>query len=162
MMGSMQEKIGEIISRYGSDKGFLVPVLQDVQKEFNYLPEEALLEVSRGLGVPISRVFEVATFYKAFSLKPRGKHLLSLCLGTACHVRGAPLIAQHLERTLGVAPGGTSADLRYTFETVNCLGACALGPILVVDETYHGHVTIAMTNQILERLEQQGAADEKA
>ena len=98
----MQEKIQEIISRYGSDKGFLVPILQDVQKELNYLPEDALVMVSTLLEIPVSRIFEVATFYKAFSLTPRGRHQLSLCLGTACHVRGAPLISGHIERALGI------------------------------------------------------------
>jgi len=158
----MQARVQEIINRYGADKGFLVPVLQDVQKEFNYLPEEALVAVSTGLGVPLSRVFEVATFYRAFSLQPRGKHLLSLCLGTACHVRGAPLIAQHLERELGIKAGMTTPDLQYTFETVNCLGACALGPILVVDNQYHGQVSIAKTNAILSTFGKKVASDEEA
>jgi NADH-quinone oxidoreductase subunit E len=158
----MQAKIQEIVARYGADKSFLVPVLQDVQKEFNYLPEEALNAVSAVLAVPISRIFEVATFYKAFSLTPRGKHLLSLCLGTACHVRGAPLIASHLERELGIAAGQTSPDLQFTLETVNCLGACALGPIIVADGEYHGQVTIAKTNAILKNLGKKVATDEEA
>ena len=132
----MEVQIRQIISCYGSDKRFLVPVLQDVQKELNYLPEEALQEVARQLDVPVSRVFEVATFYKAFSLTPRGKHLLSLCLGTACHVRGAPLVAGHIERTRGIKAGETTADLEFTFETVNCLGACALGPIVIQNDCY--------------------------
>jgi NADH-quinone oxidoreductase subunit E len=158
----MEQQIRQIISRYGSDKSFLVPVLQDVQRELNYLPEEALQEVARQLDVPVSRVFEVATFYKAFSLTPRGKHLLSLCLGTACHVRGAPLVSGHIERVLGIKPGETTADLQFTFETVNCLGACALGPIIVADGEYHGQVTIAKTNTILRDLGLKVSTDEEA
>lgn len=157
----MQAKIQEIIAKYGSDKGFLVPILQDVQRELNYLPEEALNLVSSGLDIPISRIFEVATFYKAFSLTPRGKHLLSLCLGTACHVRGAPLIESHITRALSLKSGETSPDLEFTFETVNCLGACALGPIIVVDGEYHGQVTIAKTNSILKNLGKKVATDDE-
>jgi NADH-quinone oxidoreductase subunit E len=158
----MQAKIQGIISRYGSDKGFLVPILQDVQRELNYLPEDALVMVSTILDIPVSRIFEVATFYKAFSLTPRGKHLLSLCLGTACHVRGAPLISGHVERALGISAGETSPDLEFTFETVNCLGACALGPVMVVDGEYHGQLTIAKTNAILRDLGRKVPSDEEA
>jgi len=158
----MQAKVQEIIARYGADRSFLVPVLQDVQKEFNYLPEEALNAVSAGLGVPISRIFEVATFYKAFSLQPRGRHLVSLCLGTACHVRGAPMIASHLERVFGIASGETTKDHEFTFETVNCLGACALGPVLVVDNEYYGQVTIAKVNKILKDMGKKIKTDEEA
>lgn len=148
----MEFKIREIVSKYNSDKGFLVPILQDVQKELNYLPKNALEAVAAVLGLPISRVYEVATFYKAFSLTPRGRIQMSLCLGTACHVRSAPLIQNHIERTLGISAGQTSADLEFTFETVNCLGACALGPILTVNDEYHGQMTIAKTNKIFKSL----------
>lgn len=157
----MEAEIKAIIAKYGSDRGFLVPILQDVQKKFNYLPREALNNVSNSLGVSISRIYEVATFYKAFSLTPRGKHQLSLCLGTACHVRGAPLIGEHIERSLGLKAGYTSPDLEFTFETVNCLGACALGPILVTDGEYHGQMTIAKTNKILKNLGKKVMADEE-
>ncbi len=148
----MEAEVKEIIQRYKQDKGFLVPILQDVQKRFNYLTREALNNVSTLLGVPISQIYHVATFYRAFSLVPRGKHQLLLCLGTACHVRNAPLIGEHLERTLGIKAGETTSDLEFTFETVNCLGACALGPILVVDEEYHGQMTISKANKILKKL----------
>ena len=157
----MEEKIKAIIQKYGSDKGFLVPILQDVQKEFNYLPREALNKVSSNLGVPISRIYEVATFYKAFSLTPRGKNQLSLCLGTACHVRGAPLISEHIERTLNIKPGETTSDLEFTFETVNCLGACALGPILVVNGEYHGEMTISKASKILKKLGRKVKSDDE-
>lgn len=157
----MKEKVTEIISKYDKDKSFLIPILQDVQKAFNYLPREALDAVSEGLDVPISRIFEVCTFYRAFSLTPRGKHQLSLCLGTACHVRGAPLIGDHLERTLGIKAGETTRDLEYTFETVNCLGACALGPIVVVDGEYQGNMSIAKTNKLFKKLGKKVETDEE-
>jgi NADH-quinone oxidoreductase subunit E len=157
----MKSKIKEIVSRYNSDKGFLVPILQDVQKELNYLPQDALYEVSSVLNVPISQVYHVATFYKAFSLTPRGRIQMSLCLGTACHVRGATLVQNHIERTLGIAPGQTTDDLEFTFETVNCLGACALGPILTVNDEYHGQMTIAKTNKIFKSLGKKVKTDDE-
>ncbi len=157
----MKEKVQEIVARYDRDKSFLIPILQDVQKAFNYLPQDVLKAVSEELGVSISQVFEVCTFYKAFSLTPRGKHQLSLCLGTACHVRGAPLIGEHMERTLGLKAGETSPDLEYTYETVNCLGACALGPILVVDGEYQGNMTIAKTNKLFKKLGKKVETDEE-
>lgn len=157
----METKVKAIIKKYDADKGFLVPILQDVQKEFNYLPREALNFVSVHLDVPTSRLYELATFYKAFSLDPRGKHELSLCLGTACHVRGAPLIQDNIERILGIKAGETSADLEFTFETVNCVGACALGPILVVDGEYNGNISITKSNKILKKLGKKVKIDEE-
>jgi len=157
----MKQKVTQIIQKYNSDKGFLVPILQDVQKEFNYLPREALSAVGTVLNLPMSRIYEVATFYKAFHLRPRGRHQLSLCLGTACHVRGAPLIQDNIERALDIKAGETSDDLEFTFETVNCLGACALGPILVVDEEYQGQVTLSKTNKMLKKLGKKVATDDE-
>jgi NADH-quinone oxidoreductase subunit E len=155
------KKVAEIIQKYNSNKGFLVPILQDVQKEFNYLPREALNAVSTILDLPLSRVYELTTFYKAFSLTPRGRHQLSLCMGTACHVRGASLLQESIERGLNIKAGETSDDLEFTFETVNCLGACALGPILVVDEEYQGQVTLSKTNKILKTLGKKVATDDE-
>jgi len=155
------KKVAEIIQKYNSNKGFLVPILQDVQKEFNYLPREALNAVSTILDLPLSRIYELATFYKAFSLTPRGRHQLSLCMGTACHVRGASLLQESIERGLNIKAGETSDDLEFTFETVNCLGACALGPILVVDEEYQGQVTLSKTNKILKTLGKKVATDDE-
>jgi NADH-quinone oxidoreductase subunit E len=157
----MEADVKEIIQRYGQDKSFLVPILQDVQKRFNYLPKEALNNVSTLLGVPLSQVYHVTTFYKTFSLLPRGKHQFNLCLGTACHVRNAPLIGEHIERTLGIKAGETTSDLEFTFETVNCLGACALGPILVVDAEYHGQMTISKANKILKKLGKKVESDDE-
>ena len=157
----MEDKIRRIILNYGSDKGFLVPILQDIQKELNFLPQKALYAVSVFLNIPISRIYEVATFYKAFSLTPRGRHQLSLCLGTACHVRNAPQIQNHIERVLELKAGETSADLEFTFETVNCLGACALGPILTVDGEYHGQMTLSKANKILKQLGKKVKTDDQ-
>jgi len=157
----MEEKVIEIVQRYSGDKSYLVPILQDVQREFNYLPKDALFSVSAHLSVPISRVYEVVTFYKAFSLKPKGRNQLSLCMGTACHVRGAELIARNVEDFLGIKEGDTTADLEYSFETVGCLGACALGPVLVVNGEYHGHMNIAKSTKILKKLGKKVATNDE-
>jgi NADH-quinone oxidoreductase subunit E len=135
-----EEKVEEIIREYDSSRDSLISILQDVQSEYRYLPESILKLVARKLGLPLIQVYGVATFFKAFSLKPRGKHLLSVCLGTACHVRGAPAVLDEVERKLCIEPGETSEDMQFTLETVNCLGACALGPIMVVDGEYHGQI----------------------
>lgn len=148
----MEEKVREIVQGYGGDKSYLVPIMQDVQKEFGYLSRDALTAISANLGVPISRVYEVATFYKAFSLKPKGRHHISLCMGTACHVRGAELISGNITDMLKIKDGETSADMEYSFETVGCLGACALGPIIVADGEYHGEMNIAKTTKLLKKL----------
>jgi len=158
----MEEKVKAIIRKYGSDKSFLIPILQDIQRQFNYLPREALDALSVNLGIPPSLVYHISTFYKAFSLTPKGRYRMSLCMGTACHVRGAPLIGDHIERTLGMKAGETSKDLEYSYETVNCLGACALGPILVVNDEYHGQMTIAKANKVLASIGVKVQSDEEA
>jgi len=126
-----------ILARYPDRKGALVPVMQDINAEFHYLPEDALRYISEMLEVPLSRIYHIATFFTAFSLKPRGEHLVRVCLGTACHVRGSKKILEAVERKLGIRPGETTADMKFTLETVNCMGACALGPVVNVDEDYH-------------------------
>ncbi len=145
----MQEDIKTIIERYGRDKAFLVSILQDVQAQYNYLPKHKLLEVAEQLDIPHSQVFAVATFYKAFSLAPRGKHIINVCLGTACHVRGAPRILDTIERGLKIKAGSTAADRSATLETVNCVGACALGPIVIVDGEYHGQMTVSKVEKVI-------------
>ena len=127
----------------------LVPVLQDVQAEYRYLPKEALQQVSHGLDVPVSQVYSVATFFKAFSLEPRGRHQINVCLGTACHVRGAVKVLEKLERELGISRGETTPDLKFSLETVNCVGACALGPMVIVDEDYHGEMNTDKVESVL-------------
>ncbi len=147
----VKEKVGQVLNNYQYDKGMLVSVLQDVQAEYNYLPKEALIQVSQGLNIPLSQVYSVATFFKAFSLNPRGRHLINVCLGTACHVRGAVRILEKIERELGISSSETTQDLRFTLETVNCVGACALGPMVIIDEEYHGEMTTDKVNSVLKK-----------
>jgi len=145
----VREKVGLILDRYGRNEGMLVSILQDTQAALGYLAREALVEVSTGLEVPLSRVYSVATFFRAFSLKPRGRHLIDVCLGTACHVRGAVGILDSIERETGIKPGETSEDMRFSLETVNCVGACALGPIVIVDGKYEGEMKIDKVKPLL-------------
>lgn len=134
-------KVKEVLQRHQRDKARLVDILQDIQAAIGYLPKEALEEASQGLDVPLSRVYSVATFFKAFSLTPRGRHLINVCLGTACHVRGADKVLASVEKALKIKTGQTTSDLRFTLETVNCVGACALGPMVIIGEDYHGEMT---------------------
>ncbi len=135
-----KKKVESVLDGHQRDRGMLVSILQDIQSEYNYLPSEALTQVSQGLDIPLTQVYSVATFFRAFSLKPRGRHLINVCLGTACHVRGAVRVLDEIERELAISRGETTKDLRYTLETVNCVGACALGPIVIVDEKYSGQM----------------------
>ena len=130
--------------------GHLVNILGDIQDQYNYLPEDALRNVAHSLKMPMRDIFGVATFYKSFRLSPRGKHLISVCVGTTCHVRGATAIAAAFTRQLGTEPGETTGDREFTFETVNCLGACALGPIVVVDGKYFSNVKTTDVRKIID------------
>ncbi len=130
--------LAAILSRYPHCEPSLLPVLQDVQRAYRYLPCSALGEVSRALGVPLARVFSVATFYRAFALTPQGETVVKVCTGTACHIRGAQLLLDELERGLKIAPDQTTSDGKFTLKTVNCVGACAMAPVLAVGERYHG------------------------
>ncbi|MFC2001897.1 NADH-quinone oxidoreductase subunit NuoE [Chloroflexota bacterium] len=145
------KKVRQILERYRHDKSLLVSILQDIQVEYRYLPEDALVEVSQGLEVPLSQVYSVATFFRAFSLEPTGRHMINACLGTACHVRGAMKILEKIERELGIKPGETTKDLEFTLETVNCVGACASGPIVIIDGEYEGQMTTAKVNPLLKK-----------
>ncbi|MGA2526637.1 MAG: NADH-quinone oxidoreductase subunit NuoE [Smithellaceae bacterium] len=146
---TIEAKTKEIIKKYSRDKSSVIAVLQDIQEQYNYLPKDALRIVNEEMEIPASRIYEVATFYNSFSLTPRGEHVIKLCQGTACHVRGAAAILDKLERTLGINPGETSSDQKFTLETVNCVGACALGPVMVVDGEYHGQVNMAKVDKII-------------
>jgi NADH:ubiquinone oxidoreductase subunit E len=128
----------------------LIEVLQDVQELFGYIPQESMISVSRELGVPLIEVYRVASFYQAFSLEPRGKHVITVCLGTACHVRGAARLVDQVTAQLDVQPGATTSDGLFTVECVNCLGACALGPVLVLDGVYHDHVSPRKLSRLIE------------
>jgi len=141
--------IEAIIDRFRADKGQLVSILQDIQDEYYYLPKDALEKVSQILDIPLSQVYSMATFFRAFSLTPRGRHLIKVCLGTACHVRGAPRVLEKMERDLGIGRGGTTDDLKFTLETVNCVGCCALGPMVLIDEEYFGQMKSDKVNSLL-------------
>jgi len=147
----LEENVDRVLEKYQHDRGMLVSILQDIQAVFNYLPEEALEQVSQSLELPVSQVYSVATFFKAFSLQPRGRHLINVCLGTACHVRGAVKVLDKIERELGIKSGETTQDLRFTLERVNCVGACALGPMVIIDQEYHGEMSTDKVEAMLEK-----------
>jgi NADH-quinone oxidoreductase subunit E len=142
--------VESILDNYQRDKGMLVSILQDIQAEYNYLPKEALVELSQTLGAPLSQVYSVATFFKAFSLEPRGRHLINVCLGTACHVRGAVRVLEAIERELDIKASKTTKDLKFTLETVNCVGCCALGPVVIIDGEYYGQMKTDKVRALLE------------
>jgi NADH:ubiquinone oxidoreductase subunit E len=141
----------DVVRRDDNQHGRIIAALEAVQAQYGYLPEDALREVADRLGRSLVDIYGVATFYRAFSLKPRGRHLVSACLGTACHVRGGPAVARELQNQLGVRPGDTTADNEFTLETVNCLGACALGPVVVIDGHYFSKVRPSMISGIISR-----------
>ena len=143
------DKVNAVINKYGGDVGYLIGILQDIQAAYNYLPREALELVSQNMEIPLSRVYGVATFFRAFSLTPRGRHMVTVCTGTACHVKGAPLILAAIERELGIGPRETSQDLEFSLETVNCLGSCAQAPLVVMDDKYHGKMTTGKITALL-------------
>jgi len=138
-----------IVQGRGSDPFDIMEVLQDIQAAYHYLPEEALCRVSETMGVPLIEVFRLANFYKAFSLKPRGRHLITVCMGTACHVRNSPRFLDEVRRRLRVEAGGTTQDGEFTLETANCLGACALAPVVIMDGKYYEHMTPAKLGSLL-------------
>jgi NADH-quinone oxidoreductase subunit E len=144
--------IDGILDHHGRDPAAIIAVLQDLQEEVNYLPEGALRYVAESLDIPLSKVYALSTFYRAFSLEPRGRHLIYVCTGTACHVRGAVKILDALEREIGIRAGETDEQMEFTLETVNCVGACALGPVVVVDGEYHGQMTGAKAVRLIKKL----------
>lgn len=145
-----EREIASIAERNDAKCGGLIATLQEVQTIHGYLPEEALRIVAAVTGRSLIDICGVATFYRSFSLQPRGRHHICACLGTACHVRGGPMVVEELERQLGIKAGETTADGEYTLETVNCLGACALGPIIVINGAYHSKVDVASVEKILD------------
>ena len=146
-------KIDKIIAKYQGDAGSLIQVLLEIQRENRWLPKEALEKVSKQLKVPLNRIQHIVTFYKAFSLVPRGRHEVHVCTGTACHVRGAPRLLDSVQDLIGIRPGETDLDLKFSLETVNCLGCCALGPVMVIDGEYHGKMAPAKSEEVLKNYE---------
>ena len=142
-------KVKQVLKKYNKDKSALIDILHDTQAEIGYLPQDALEAISDGLEVPLSRIFSVVTFFKAFSLNPRGRNLISVCMGTACHVRGADKVLEQIEKELGIKSGENTPDLKFTLETVNCIGSCALGPMVTVGADYHGQVAPETIGSVL-------------
>lgn len=149
------EKVKEVIDKYNCDKKSLIAILQDIQIECNYLPQGALVIVSQTLSVPLIDIISVATFYSAFSLEPRGEHTVTVCMGTACHVRGGPKILEEFERQLGIDAGQTTEDKKFSLETVACLGCCAIGPVVVVDDKYHAQTSIRKVATIIKNVREE-------
>jgi NADH-quinone oxidoreductase subunit E len=145
----LKAKVGKVLEKYQHDKSALIDILHDTQTEIGYLPRKALEQIGAELGVPLSRVYSVVTFFKAFSMAPRGRHLISVCMGTACHVRGSDRVLEEIENELGVKAGGNTSDLRFSLETVNCVGACALGPMVIIGEDYHGEMSPEKVSEVL-------------
>lgn len=143
------KRIDQIIDKHEGKASSLVQVLLEIQNENHWLPKEALERVGERLQVPLSRIQHIVTFYKAFSLVPKGRHEIHVCMGTACHVRGAQRILDRVEDITGIKPGETDQDLNFSLETVNCLGCCALGPVMVVDGEYHGKMAPAKSEDVL-------------
>ena len=141
--------IDQIIDKYPDDASSLVQVLLEIQREYHWLPKEALERVSKKLHVPYNRIQQIVTFYKAFSLVPKGRHEINICTGTACHVRGAPRLIDSVRDVIGIGPGETDQELKFTLETVNCVGCCALGPVMVIDGEYHGKMAPAKSEDVL-------------
>lgn len=142
-------KVDEIIDKYPAQSSVLIQLLLDIQGEFSWIPREAIQCVSERLQIPLSQIYRVASFYKAMSLTPRGRHVVNVCLGTACHVRGATRIIDKVEDSLGIKTGETTEDMQFTLQRVNCLGCCALGPVMLVDKDYHGKMTPAKVAAVL-------------
>ncbi len=146
-------RIDQIIAKHQGEASALIQVLLEIQSENRWLPPEALKRVSEKLQVPLTRIQQIATFYKAFSLVPKGRHEIHICLGTACHVRGAGRLLDTVQDLTGIKPGETDADLKYSLETVNCLGCCALGPVMEIDGQTHGKISPAETAGVLKKYE---------
>ena len=146
------EKVEPLLEQYESRRDNLIPILQEIQENFRYLPQDVLRKVSQKLRVPLTEVYQVATFYRCFSLVPRGRHVIQVCLGTACHVRGAPRVLDRILRDLKMAGPGTSSDLQFTIETVRCIGCCGLAPVARVDNSNtHPHLTQAKVPGLLKK-----------
>jgi NADH-quinone oxidoreductase subunit E len=147
------EEIEAIIRSYGSQRRFLIPILQDIHTHYYYLPQAVLKDVAERLQVPLIDVYSVATFYNCFSLKPRGKHFIKVCLGTACHLKGGPRVIETLERELGVRKGEMTPDGVFTYDTVRCVGACSLAPLVLIDEKYHPKMSGWKITQAVQRVQ---------
>lgn len=147
------DQIDKIIEKHGSDASSLIQILLEIQRENRWLPKEAFMRVAEKLCVPLSQVQHIVTFYKAFSLLPKGRHEIHVCTGTACHVRGAPRLLDSVQDLTGIKPGETDMDLKFSLETVGCVGCCALGPVMIIDGEYHGKMAPAKSEDVLKNYE---------
>ena len=145
------DRIDRIIDKYECETGVLIQLLLEIQRELNWIPPEAITRINKRLKIPVSEIYRVASFYTALSLKPRGRHLVRVCAGTACYVRGGPRILDSVERTLKIKAGETTKDGKFTLETVNCLGCCALGPVVEIDGQYHGKLSPSTAEKLLSK-----------
>src|SRR3990170_1267603 len=145
----IMDQIDRIIDKYINEKGVLIQLLLDIQRKLNWIPKEAIMRINERLKIPVSEIYRVASFYTALSLKPRGRHLVRVCAGTACYVRGGPRILDSVERTLKIKSGETTSDELFSLETVNCLGCCALGPVVEIDGQYHGKLASANVEKLI-------------
>ena len=152
------QAIADILHNYPAQQRYSLAMLQDMQRHFNYIPREGMEALADYLDCPLSSLYAMATFYKALSLKPKGRHIIKLCDGTACHIRGSVNLVSGVERLLGIQAGETSADGQCSLELVNCLGSCALAPVMVVDDTYYGKVTMERLPEILAQYREEGGA----
>jgi NADH-quinone oxidoreductase subunit E len=150
------EKIDKIIEKYSSDSSSLTSILSEIQAEYSFLPQDALKRVAEKLEIPMTQLYGVVNFYKIFKLEPGGKHIIRVCLGTACHVRGSHGILEEFERKLKIRVGETTKDLAFTLEKVNCLGCCSLGPVAMVNDEYYGQMNSVKVNSLLKRLSSSG------
>ncbi len=146
-----KEQLAGVFEKYAGKKGALIPVLQEAQEVYGYLPEEVMYDIARNLGLPASKVYGVATFYAQFHMEPRGRNIIRICLGTACHVRGGAKIMEKLEDILKIKDGETTPDLQFTLESVACIGACGLAPVLMVNDNTHGRLTPDIVTKVVEQ-----------
>ena len=162
MTDTNEGTVATIIERYQGDSGMLIPMMQDIQTECGYLPQAELKELSSGLAVPLADVYSVATFYSSFRLMPKGDHTIQLCMGTVCFLKGAGKISEAIQREFQIVPGETSPDGKFTFSPVNCVGACALAPVMVVDGQYHGGLTVDSAVELLDKIAEGDKSTEDA
>jgi len=160
MSESKGNGIAEIVERYGGDRCMLIPMMQDVQQEYGYLRQAELKELAGRLGVPLAQIYSVATFYASFRLMPKGDHTIQLCMGTVCFLKGAGRISEAIQQEFSLVPGGTSPDGKFTFSPVNCVGACALAPVMVVDGEYHGGLSVDSAMELLHKIVEAGTPSE--
>ena len=145
------DQIDRIIDKYSNEEGVLIQLLLDIMHEFNWIPKQAIMRINERLKIPVSVIYRIASFYTAMNLEPRGRHLIRVCLGTACHVRGGPKLMDKVKDALKIGQETTTSDMKFTLTRVNCLGCCAIGPMMVIDEDYYEKVNIAKVKGILER-----------